>query len=241
MVFWISGIFIQAPARAVGRPPLRIWPIPAAQVDVAEQDAVETGSAETVKQARQRPQTGKFQTTVAPRCPDRGCVADASISRNAGQCLAKPRRPYLPMEPPPRRYLCACCHTAVILCSHCDRGQRYCGDDCAGKVRSRCVQAAGQRYQTSLRDRHAHAQRQRRYRSKQTNKVTHQGSPPAGVPALLPLETNASVQATPIESEQCHFCHCACGSFVRIGFLRCRIRRPSRLPQQERPQHAHDP
>ena len=30
--------------------------------------------AETVKQARQRPQTGKFQTAVAPRCPERAAL-----------------------------------------------------------------------------------------------------------------------------------------------------------------------
>jgi hypothetical protein len=145
------------------------------------------------------------------------------------------------MEPAPRRYLCARCRIEVIICSHCDRGQRYCALDCAALERKRCQNAAAKRYQKSHRGRLAHAARQRRWRERQANKVTHQGSPPPDLPALLPLETNASVQSTPIESEQCHFCHCACGSFVRIGFLRSRIRRPSRLPQPREPQHAHDP
>ncbi len=39
----VFGDFLnQAPARAAGRPPLRIWPIPAAQVEVADPDALET-------------------------------------------------------------------------------------------------------------------------------------------------------------------------------------------------------
>ena len=145
------------------------------------------------------------------------------------------------MEPAPRRYLCACCRTAVILCSHCDRGNRYCSAECATRVRTRCVQGAGERYQASLRGRHAHAARQRRYRAGQANKVTHQGSPPVALPALLRTDTTSLQSDTPPEHEQCHFCHCNCGLFVRIGFLRCRIRRPQRLANPGEPLHACDP
>ncbi len=95
----------------------------------------------------------------------------------------------LPMDPPARRYLCACCHTPVLLCSRCDHGNRYC-KDCAPVQRTCCVRAAGQRYQDSRRGRHAHAQRQRRWRAKHS-KVTHQGSPPPEQPALLPPEVTA--------------------------------------------------
>jgi len=77
------------------------------------------------------------------------------------------------MEPPPRRYLCACCRTAVIICSHCDRGDRYCSPECASQVRARYMAEAGQRYQCSRRGRHAHAARQRCYRSKKTNNALH--------------------------------------------------------------------
>jgi hypothetical protein len=173
--------------------------------------------------------------------PAKGCVADASISRSVWLCPAKPRRPYLPMEPAPRRYLCACCRIAVIICSHCDRGQRYCGALCALQVRTRCAKAASIRYQSSTPGRHAHAARQRRYRERQANKVTHQGSPPTGLPALLPADVRPPQSDAPQAPGQCHFCHCACGEFVRIGFLRARIRRPKRLFTTGEPRHARDP
>lgn len=48
---------------------------------------------------------------------------------------------------------------------------------CADQARRTAVRAAGCRYQASRRGRHAHAERQRRYRAK-PKKVTHQGSPP---------------------------------------------------------------
>jgi hypothetical protein len=147
------------------------------------------------------------------------------------------------MELPPRRYLCACCRTAVIICSHCDRGNRYCGAACATKVRTRCMQKASRDYQCSLPGRHAHAARQRCYRARQTNKVTHQGSPLVALPALLPPDATppqSDAQPEP-EPGQCHFCLRNCGLFVRIGFLRCRFRRPQRVPTQKETQHDRDP
>ena len=143
------------------------------------------------------------------------------------------------MEPLARRYLCACCRNPVLVCSHCDRGNRYC-KDCAATARPRCVKAAGQRYQTSRRGRHAHAQRQRRYREKRA-KVTHQGSPPPDLPALLPPEVTANELDAPQQPWQCHFCNCSCAELVRIDFLRCRIRRLARLTHQKEPHHARDP
>ena len=145
----------------------------------------------------------------------------------------------LPMEPPPRRYLCACCHIPVLVCSRCDRGNRYC-KDCAPKQRSSCVRAAGQRYQASRHGRHTHAQRQRRYRDKRA-KVTHQGSPPLALPALLPTDAAVIVLDVQPASWQCHFCCCDCGEFVRIDFLRRRIRRLARLTNKKEPHHARDP
>ena len=143
------------------------------------------------------------------------------------------------MEPPPRRYLCACCHIPVLVCSRCDRGNRYC-KDCAPKQRSSCVRAAGQRYQASRHGRHTHAQRQRRYRDKRA-KVTHQGSPPLALPALLPTDAAVIVLDVQPASWQCHFCCCDRGEFVRIDFLRRRIRRLARLTNKKEPHHARDP
>jgi len=71
------------------------------------------------------------------------------------------------MDLPGRRYLCAGCRAPVLICNHCDRGNRYCTAQCAHQARRRSVRAAGWRYQVSLRGRHAHAERQRRYRARQ--------------------------------------------------------------------------
>lgn len=147
------------------------------------------------------------------------------------------------MEPDPRRYVCACCRTAVIICSQCDRGNRYCSKACATQVRTCRVRAAGQRYQASLRGRHAHAERQRCYRSRQANKVTHQGSPPEALPVLLPPDAT-SLEPDVAESggcNYCNFCHQACGLFVRIGFMRCRVRRAPRLALPMKTCHDSDP
>jgi len=157
------------------------------------------------------------------------------------------------MEPPARRYLCAQCQTPVLVCSRCDRGNRYC-KDCAHQVRKCKQRGAAQRYQSSHHGCSKHAQRQHRYRTRLrrlsetlAEKVTHQGSPPPGPAALLHSETTAllSPQSEPLQAPkslwQCHFCHCDCPGFVRIDFLRCHIRRPSRLTDQKGPHHARDP
>jgi hypothetical protein len=73
----------------------------------------------------------------------------------------------------------------------------------------------------------------RRYRSRQ-NKVTHHGSAVPATDALLaPTSTTsaagAAVPATvPSAPEHCHFCHCVCPAFVRIGPLRRRVFRDVR-------------
>lgn len=142
------------------------------------------------------------------------------------------------MESSGRYYLCARCRTAVLICSHCDRGQRYCAGDCARLARALSLRAAGQRYQLSLPGRYKHAARQRAYRARQI-KVTHQGSPPQPPSDLLPLIPTLSVEIASPLPWHCHFCGRLQAQFVRQGFLRCRIRRPLHLP--DRKEAHHDP
>ena len=80
------------------------------------------------------------------------------------------------MELPGRLFVCAACRVQVMICSHCDRGQIYCPGPCALRARRESLRAAGRRYQSTRRGRHAHAERTRHYRARR-NKVTHQGSP----------------------------------------------------------------
>lgn len=144
------------------------------------------------------------------------------------------------MEPPGRHYLCARCRTAVLICSHCDRGQRYCAGGCAQLARVHSLKAAGQRYQASLRGRHTHAARQRRYRARQT-KVTHHGSPPQPPSDLLPAIPTLHVEIILPLPWHCHFCGQLQVQFVRNGFLRRRIRRPLRISDRRVQQHDHAP
>lgn len=152
--------------------------------------------------------------------------------------LSSPHRPRSPMEPPGRRYLCAHCRCAVLICCRCDRGQRYCADGCAKVARANSVRAAGQRYQASPRGRHAHAARQRRYRLRQ-EKVTHHGSPPPPPPALLPSDPTTPKTSVSPPPRHCHFCGKEQVEAVRQGFLRGRIRRPS--PPSDRRKNIHGP
>jgi hypothetical protein len=132
-----------------------------------------------------------------------------------------------------RLFVCARCRAQVVVCRRCDRGQIYCDGDCSKIARQASMRVAGQRYQRSRHGRFAHAERMRRYRKRQ-NKVTHQGSAvPAADALLAPTSTTsaatAAVSATaPSVPERCHFCHCVCPDFVRLGPLRRRVFRDAR-------------
>ncbi len=132
------------------------------------------------------------------------------------------------METTARRYNCARCRRQVVICSYCDRGQRYCAEGCAQAARAESMREAGQRYQNSRRGRHRHAERQRRYRQRQSEKVTHQGSPVIASDVSLspsPPGTERAARSGIIGTVKrliCHFCARLCSVFVRQGFKRRR-------------------
>jgi hypothetical protein len=107
------------------------------------------------------------------------------------------------MDRPARLYLCARCRAQVVLCSHCDRGNRYCGRTCRRAAREAAQRLAAQRYQRSRRGRVAHAQRARRWRQRRcaaaggapddAQNVTHQGSQPGVASAPLVAWTHHSI------------------------------------------------
>ena len=108
------------------------------------------------------------------------------------------------MDQPARLYLCARCRAQVILCSRCDRGNRYCGRVCWRQARTEARRQAAQRYQRSWRGRVCHAQRSRRWRQRRAardaacgtgdeeHNVTHQGSRPGAAWAPLVAWTHDS-------------------------------------------------
>jgi len=88
-----------------------------------------------------------------------------------------------------RLFLCARCQAQVLVCSQCDRGQRYCANGCANITRRSRQREAGVRYQQSRIGRHKHAARmhQWRVRSAASAKiVTHHGSQVTAADAVLP-------------------------------------------------------
>lgn len=133
------------------------------------------------------------------------------------------------MAYPARMFNCARCACQVVICSHCDRGQIYCAGDCAQIARKESLNESGQRYQSSRQGQLKHAARQARYRERQQQKVTHQGSTPGSrhdslvqqlkllfsevAPITIRPDTAKKVKLT------CHFCHQPCLAFVRWVFL----------------------
>ena len=148
-----------------------------------------------------------------------------------------------------RLFLCARCRRQVLICSRCDRGQRYCGARCSGPARRESLRAAGRRYQHSRRGRHCHAERQRRYRRRwredaRVHKVTHHGSACAPCGAELAPHQVAMHEANPpmpskpatmrvraasgTSTMHCHFCARPVSEFVRRQWRRPPVRRRTR-------------
>ena len=84
-----------------------------------------------------------------------------------------------------RVYNCRRCAQQVCICRHCDRGNQYCAGDCASLRRCESRRRAGQRYQHGYRGASRHAARQRAWRERRAQKVTHQGSPATDVALIV--------------------------------------------------------
>lgn len=143
-----------------------------------------------------------------------------------------------PPPPPPRRFLCALCRSAVLICSRCDRGQRYCSAACSLQARSCAQRAAAKRYQDSLKGRHVHATRQGQWRARQQI-VTHQGSPPPPCADVLPPSETTALNPDTSRCCKCQFCGRSVSAFVRQDFLRCRFRHPPQPSICRSDSHAH--
>ena len=130
-----------------------------------------------------------------------------------------------------RLFNCARCRCQVVICSHCDRGNIYCGQRCSQTARRQSRRKASGRYQRTRRGRLAHAARQRRYHQRRRAKVTHQGSPPAISDETLPVESRKLARRSEVPAEvpgdgiRCDFCGRVCSHFLRQSFLH---RRPTR-------------
>lgn len=122
-----------------------------------------------------------------------------------------------------RIYNCLRCHALVVLCSHCDRGNRYCMGGCSEVARLQSIARAAQKYENSRKGRINNAARQQRYRERQRNKVTDQGSgsPPChDVVAILENQPREIPKVSkPVQFTYCHCCGCPCSPYLRQDFL----------------------
>jgi hypothetical protein len=100
------------------------------------------------------------------------------------------------MDRAARLFLCARCRDQVLLCSHCDRGQQYCGRACSSMSRRERRRQTAQRYQSSRGGQLKHAARSASWRHRRRSqgragaggdidKVTHQGCPDTPADASL--------------------------------------------------------
>jgi len=141
-----------------------------------------------------------------------------------------------------RLFNCPHCHRQVVLCPRCDRGNHYCSRECSKSARREAQRLAGQRYQDSLPGRRKHAERQRRYRSRQRcrasqnetrrRKVTHHPSTRQHRRVVVPRKpgtrrgTRSFGDEEPPGDFRCSICGQFCAVFVHPG-LRT-VRHPPR-------------
>jgi hypothetical protein len=112
---------------------------------------------------------------------------------DAWRCLVPRAGDMKASEETYRLYSCRRCAEQVRICRDCDRGNRYCARECAPMRRRESLLRAGQRYQRSRRGACRHAARQRAWRERQEQKVTHQGSLSPAVPVTVAV---SSIQST---------------------------------------------
>jgi hypothetical protein len=116
-----------------------------------------------------------------------------------------------------------------LICSYCDRANHYCSTDCATKARRQSLRRANRKYAGSTQGKFNNALRQKRYRQRQAEKVTDQGSssepvsisltPSVVLPRLRSLFSGFSLFSGPF-CRICHFCLGQISDFIRNDFLR---------------------
>ncbi len=145
------------------------------------------------------------------------------------------------MQDSSRQYSCLCCHSIIIICCRCDRGNRYC-KHCAPIMSLKARQRAGKRYQSTYQGRINHAARQKRYRERLKQKVTHKGSKVISLCDLLIEKRKSFTTKIKIETKAnsynvfCHCCDKICSPFFRHDSLgNSKLGRKLRFPKPKKP------
>lgn len=127
------------------------------------------------------------------------------------------------MEHAPRLFSCMRCHAQTLVCSHCDRGQIYCGPSCAHAARVQSCRAAEKRYQLTPGGKMKHALRQRRYRARLAKIVTDHSShypTPNGLLQTVKNKADEAGMSHGDANKRCCFCKKPVSLWIRHGFLR---------------------
>jgi hypothetical protein len=133
---------------------------------------------------------------------------------------------------------CARCRRLVVICTRCDRGQRYCSAHCMRVQRRQSIREAGRRYQRTRLGARNNAARQKRWRLRFASTVTHHTSPAQNPLREEPPGENVNKEARDATSNRksistrldepgprCDFCGRPCGSYTRMGTLSAERRR----------------
>jgi hypothetical protein len=129
------------------------------------------------------------------------------------------------MQDSSRLYGCLNCNYPVIIYRQCDRGNRYC-KQCEPAMYLKARHRANKRYQNTYQGRINHAARQKRYRERLKQKVTHQGSKGQSVRDLLVNKRKCVIWTFEVDSKRhtkyiyCHCCNKICSPFLRADWLR---------------------
>ena len=127
------------------------------------------------------------------------------------------------MQSSARLYSCCRCQAQVIICSECDRGHRYCTGQCATDARSDSLKRASDKYRSTRAGRINNAARQKCYRERQQQIVTHQGSLLVTSHDVLKAHSHWPEKVEKHDQNCrhliCHHCGVVCEPFLRQDFL----------------------
>ena len=130
-----------------------------------------------------------------------------------------------------RGFICQWCQEATTICRKCDRGNQYCSDECTTTGRRASKLHATLKYQETRDGRLHHAARQHRYRERQRQKVTRQGSRPQSRPGRrknVSREALAAAMEAALRQVDATCCHC--GGIFHDGVRRGYVHQPDRSP-----------
>jgi hypothetical protein len=246
---WCPGHCTALGAQATSRTPRSGGEHRSRILDVAEHRGILTRTGLTSNGEAWLPQRGLTASNVGVRA---GMQHQCSMARGS----SVERRP--PVQETIRRFLCAGCRVAAYVCTACDRGQRYCSDECALAARRRLQRESDRRYQSSERGRLKHAERARRYRQRRRS-VTEQGAvespkqdesstsaphevstpPSSAEETATTLASQSSIDDKALFGQvSCHFCRRWCDQWIRHAPLRPRRSGPRRKSRRGRPIRA---